>query len=251
MKATSQLQSLISGNNTVLIIEDDRMISTLLKSYLEKSNFFVYQLYSGDDAVAAIVNCRPDVILLDLGLPGIDGYKVCNKIREVYSGPVMVLTATEGEEAEIHAFYAGADDYLVKPVSPKLLKVRAESLIRRTKEKANASYHKAKKIGNLLLDVNAHKCSINEQVLKLSSFEFKLLQLLIENVGKVLSRDRIYNVLLKRDYNGTERTVDVRMAKLREKLAEFGWQQGQIETVWGRGYVLNEIHQRHVMAQSA
>ena len=243
MRTASQFEFLISGNSTALIIEDNRMMSTLLKSYLEKSNFFVYQAFAEEEAIASVINFEPDVVILDIPLPNSNGYQICTKIRDVFSGPVMVMTSQKGEEIEINAFYAGADDFLVKPVSPVLLKVRAQSLIRRNKAKANLSYRTTKKIGNLLLDADAHKCRINEHALKLSSFEFKLLQLLIDNVGKVLTRDRIYNVLLKRDYNGIERTVDVRMAKLREKLAEFGWQKAQIETVWGQGYVLNEAYE--------
>ncbi|NMP30293.1 response regulator transcription factor [Thalassotalea sp. M1531] len=243
MFSSSQTQSLIEGNSIALIIEDDRMVSTLLKSFLEKSGFIVYQVHQGESAEEAVKSHQPDVVILDIGLPDVDGYEVCQRLRRSFNGPIMMLTAKDEEQDEIQAFYSGADDYLIKPVSPAILKVRAESLIRRSKERIECRYNKAKQVGNLKLDTGAHKCFVDQQSLKLSSFEFKLLRLLVENVGNVLSRDRIYKVLLKRDYNGTERTVDVRMAKLREKLGYCGLKQAQIETVWGQGYVLNEVNQ--------
>ncbi|MFD2165227.1 response regulator transcription factor [Thalassotalea euphylliae] len=246
MQVSNQVESLVEGSNIALIVEDDRMVSTLLKSYLEKSEFFVYQEHLGESAEQAVANYQPDVVILDLGLPDIDGYEVCERLRKSYQGPIMILTAKDAEQDQISAFFSGADDYLVKPVSPAILKVRAESLIRRSKDSQQKSYQRAKQVGNLKLDVSAHKCFVNDVAIKLSSFEFKLLNLLVDNVGRVLSRDRIYNVLLKRDYNGTERTVDVRMAKLREKLSEFGLQHAQIETVWGQGYVFNEIGSPHL-----
>ena len=243
MSSSSQTQPLLQGNHTALIIEDDRMVSTLLKSFLEKSGFFVYQIHQGECAQETVSEHNPDIVILDIGLPDVDGYEVCKRLRTEFSGAILVLTSRDTEQDQITAFHAGADDFLIKPVSPAILKVRAESLIRRTKDSQQNSYNRAKQVGNLTLDTNAHKCLVNDKIVKLSSFEFKLLSLLVENVGQVLSRDRIYNVLLKRDYNGTERTVDVRMAKLREKLGSFGLQQAQIETVWGQGYVLNESNQ--------
>jgi len=241
MYKTVQFQPLIQGNSTALIIEDDRMVSTLLKSYLEKSGFTVYQVHHGENPSQAVKSCRPDVIILDSHASDASSHEVCQSLRQGYDGPMMMLTTKDSEEDQIAAFYAGVDDYLVKPVSPAILKIRAESLIRRTKVAAQGNYRKVLQVGNLNIDISSHQCSVNDLPVKLSSFEFKLLHLLVESVGQVLSRDHIYNVLLKRDYNGTERTVDVRMAKLREKLTKAGLEQVKIETVWGQGYVLNEI----------
>ncbi|WP_286263226.1 response regulator transcription factor [Thalassotalea atypica] len=241
MQHTHENNSLIEQGSTVLIIEDDRMVSTLLKSYFEKANFIVHQIYQGELAEISVHKFQPDLIILDIGLPDIDGFQVCGILRESYLGPIMMLTSHQEEQEQINGFYSGADDYVIKPVSPSLLKVRAEALIRRYKEKNHLLYNRKKEVGNLRLDPNAHKCYVGGQDLKLSTFEFKLLNLLVDNTGKVMSRDRIYNVLLRREYNGTERTVDVRMAKLREKLDEIGLKHAHIETVWGEGYVLNEV----------
>lgn len=232
---------LVEEGNTVLIIEDDRMVSTLLRSYFEKAGFIVHQIYQGELAEVSVHKYQPDLVILDIGLPDIDGFQVCSSLRESFLGPIMMLTSHQEEQEQINGFYCGADDYVIKPVSPSLLKVRSEALIRRFKEKSQLMYNRKKEVGNLRLDPNAHKCFVGEGVLKLSSFEFKLLNLLIDNAGKVMTRDRIYSALLRREYNGTERTVDVRMAKLREKLDAAGMQKAQIETVWGEGYVLNEV----------
>lgn len=243
MHQPNEHHSLIEQGSTVLIIEDDRMVSTLLRSYFEKSGFIVHQIYHGEIAEVSVHKYQPDLVILDVGLPDLDGFQVCTLLRESYLGPIMMLTAHQEEEEQINGFYSGADDYVIKPVSPSLLKVRAEALIRRYKEKNHLLYNRKKEVGNLRLDPNAHKCYVGGEDLKLSTFEFKLLNLLVDNAGKVMSRDRIYNVLLRREYNGTERTVDVRMAKLREKLEQIGLKNAQIETVWGEGYVLNEVVQ--------
>ncbi len=153
----------------------------------------------------------------------------------------MMLTSHDNEEDQINGFTAGADDYVIKPISPAVLKVRAQALIRRYQEKSHLLYSRKKEVGSLRLEPNSHKCYVGAKDLKLSTFEFKLLNLLIDNTGKVMTRDRIYNVLLRREYNGTERTVDVRMAKLREKLETIGFTEAQIDTVWGEGYVFNEV----------
>ncbi len=242
MSAFNQYNSLKEHGNTVLLIEDDRMVSTLLKSYFEKYGFVVYQIFRGELAEESAYNYQPDLIILEVGLPDISGFDVCRMLRTSYLGPIMMLAAHGEEGEQIKGFESGADDYVIKPVSPSVLKVRAEALIRRFTERHHTLYHRKKQLSNLRLDPNSHKCYIDDNDVKLSTFEFKLLNLLMDNAGKVMSRDRIYNVLLRREYNGTERTVDVRMAKLREKLELSGLIDIQIETVWGKGYVLNQVY---------
>lgn len=151
----------------------------------------------------------------------------------------------DAECSQLQAFEYGVDDYQIKPIAIAVMLARAESLMRRATLPNHRTNAELKTIGNLTIDTQAHRCMVEQQVVKLSSFEFKLLNLFAENVGNVLSRDNIYGSLLRREYNGVERTVDVRIAKLREKLTNIGLKNVEIETVWGRGYVLNDINVNH------
>jgi len=236
------LNNVIDVNNRVkkiLLIEDDRMVSHLIKSFLEKSNYLVQQLFSGDLAQEAILTYKPDLVILDIGLPKIDGFDVCYALRKIYQQPIIVLTAREAEEDQLSAFKLGADDFISKPVSPRVLKARLDAMLRRQ------SVHQVRqlnvnKLGNIALYPQASKCEVNGNIIPLSSFEFQLLALLTQNAGQVMTRDTIYSTLLSRQYNGVERTVDVRIAKLRDKLLHAGMTDVRIETVWGQGYILNE-----------
>ncbi|ARD43855.1 response regulator transcription factor [Colwellia sp. PAMC 21821] len=231
----------VAENSTrkVLLIEDDRMVSNLIKSFLEKSNFIVKQVFRGDLAKQAILEHKPDLVILDIGLPDLDGFQVCHELREIYDEPIIVLTARKTDADEINAFHFGADDFISKPVSPRVLKVRVEAMLRRKPMKEERPLHVIKS-GNITLYPQAHKCEIDGNTIRLSSFEFLLLAFLIQNAGQVMTREVIYTTLLNRKYNGAERTVDVRISKLREKLVKEGMTQVSIDTVWGKGYTLSE-----------
>ncbi|NQZ21518.1 MAG: response regulator transcription factor [Colwellia sp.] len=227
--------------STILLIEDDRMVSTLIKSYLEKSGFVVHQALRKDFELETVSKHQPDLVILDIGLPGIDGLQVCQQVREVYDGPITILSGCDQDKEQITAFQLGADDYIVKPVAPGVLKVRIEALLRRQPLQDNLRSPSIFRVGDITLFPQANKCEVKEKRVSLSSFEFQLLALLLRNAGRVMTRDAIYNLLLGREYNGTERTVDVRISKLRDKLMTEGMVKTKIETVWGKGYILNEI----------
>lgn len=229
-----------SSMKKILLIEDDRMVSHLIKSFLEKSNFIVQQVFRGDLARQAIIEHKPDLVILDIGLPEFDGFHVCHELREIYDDPIIVLTARETDEDQISAFQFGADDFISKPVSPRVLKVRIDAMLRRKPAKEMRS-SPVIRLGNMALYPQAHKCEVNGNIIRLSSFEFQLLVLFTRNVGEVMTREVIYTALLNRPYNGVERTVDVRVSKLRDKLVSDSLTQVRIETVWGKGYTLNEI----------
>ena len=131
MLGSSSTTDGVAKIRSVLLVEDDRMISMLIKSTLEKEGFNVFQCYRGDVAQQEVGKVQPDLVLLDLGLPGLDGFQVCHLIREIYSGPLLILTAHEQEEEQVTALNLGADDYLIKPVSPAILKARIHALFRR------------------------------------------------------------------------------------------------------------------------
>ena len=150
-----------------------------------------------------------------------------------------MLTARDQDDEQVAAFDFGADDCLSKPVSPKILKVRVDALLRRQAMHAKRHEECVIKVGDISLYPQSYK--VKGKGIRLSSFEFRLLSLLLSNAGKVMTRDQIYHILLGRHYNGVERTVDVRVSRLRGKLSVTGAKRAQIETVWGKGYILNEV----------
>lgn len=224
--------------STVMIVEDDRVLSSLIKNYLEKSSYVVHQVYRGDQALRSQIKIQPDIVILDINLPGKDGYKVCHELRTTYQGPILFLTSHNSEAEHLAAYNVGADDFMVKPVSPKLLSVHLEALLRRSKDKAAKQTRNKVTVGEITIILSEQRCEVNGKVISLSVFEFELLTLLMFNAGKVLTRDDIYKLLLGREYDGSERSVDVRLSRLREKLISQGVVNTQIKTIWGKGYLM-------------
>ena len=229
----------VSEFSTIMIVEDDKVLSSLLKSYLEKSSFIVHQVFRGDQAARSQIKIQPDLILLDVSLPGKDGYKVCHELRSTYNGPILFLTSHNSEAEHLAAFNVGADDYLTKPASPQIITAHIEALLKRTKEKSKSSSRQKVTVGEITLTPSEQKCEVNGNEVSLSVFEFELLSLLMFNAGKVLTRDDIYKLLLGREYDGSERSVDVRLSRLRDKLVSQGVEKTQVKTIWGKGYLLS------------
>ncbi len=226
---------------SILLIEDDRMVSALIKSSFEKFGYTVYQTFKGDHAHNALIKHQPDIIILDISLPGVNGFNLCHTLRESFKGPLIVLTTRDSEHDQITALGLGVDDYMIKPVSFNLLKARVEAVTRRLPHNEKTQPPQKVEVGDISLFPQAQTCKVNGHAIRLSGFEFQLLLLLLSNVGKVLTRDQIYTLLLGREYNGMERTIDVRISTLRDKLASKGMVKTQIETVWGKGYILNTL----------
>ncbi|QBY04882.1 response regulator transcription factor [Thalassotalea sp. HSM 43] len=229
----------VSEFSTIMIVEDDKVLSSLLKSFLEKSSHVVHQVFRGDQAARSQIKIQPDLIILDIGLPGKDGFKVCHELRATYSGPILFLTSSDSEAEQLAAFNVGADDYLVKPTSPQLIGAHIEALLRRSKGKSASNSRQKVTVGEITLTPSEQKCEVSGNEISLSVFEFELLSLLMFNAGKVLTRDDIYKLLLGREYDGSERSVDVRLSRLRDKLVSQGVEKTQIKTIWGKGYLLS------------
>ncbi|OUS25886.1 hypothetical protein A9Q98_11340 [Thalassotalea sp. 42_200_T64] len=229
----------ITEFSTVMIVEGDKVLSSLLKSYLEKLSYVVHQVFRGDQATCSQIKIQPDLIVLDVGLPGKDGYKVCHELRTTYKGPILFLTSNNREAEHLAAFNVGADAYLSKPVSPQLLSANIAALLRRIKDKHQGTNRQKLTVGEITLTPSEQKCEVNGIGLLLSVFEFELLSLLMFNAGKVLTRDDIYKLLLGREYDGSERSVDVRLSRLRDKLISQGVVKTQVKTIWGKGYLLS------------
>ena len=203
----------------ILIVEDDRDIAGLITHYLEKNGYKCESVPDGAQALIAARNTPPDLVILDLMLPGLNGLEVCKALRydsRTAALPIIMLTA-RGEEAErILGLDAGADDYVVKPFSPNELMARVRALLRRTALPVTAE--RILRCGPITVDLERHTVSDGGKTVKLTAKEFLLLQYLLEHRGRVLSRDRLLSDVWDYQYPGATRTVDVHVRRLREKL---------------------------------
>jgi two-component system alkaline phosphatase synthesis response regulator PhoP len=222
----------------VLIIEDHRDVVELVRHYLEKES---YSLESAEDGVSGIekaLNYKPDLIILDLMLPELDGLEVCKELKsnpKTSSIPIIMLTAKGEESDKVVGLELGADDYLVKPFSPKELVARIKALLRRYKRVSEKE--KFYRYGKLTLDASKYEVHFAEKLIELTSKEFALLECLLRNKGRVLSRDFLMDEVWGYDYYGGMRTVDVHVRRLREKIPALS---SAIQTVKNLGYKLKE-----------
>ena len=214
----------------ILVVEDDRNISDLIRMYLEKEGFDVRIAYDGGKAVEEYDRQAPDMVLLDIMLPVMDGWSVCAHIREKAKTPIIMLTARAEERDELQGFELGVDEYISKPFSPKILVARVEAILRRTNAISSDSVITA---GILSLDKAAHQVKVDGREVELSFKEFELLSYFMENQGLALSREKILNNVWNYDYFGDARTIDTHVKKLRSKLGKAG---DYIRTIWGMGY---------------
>jgi DNA-binding response OmpR family regulator len=210
--------------NRVLVVEDDKDIADLIAHYLQKAGYTVESLASGTAALARVKASAPDLVVLDLMLPGMDGLLVCQALRgdaATADIPIIMLTA-RGEEADrIAGFELGADDYVTKPFSPRELTARVTALLRRTSRPvatAGAPLEPLLRYGPLTIDVERHLVEVDGEDVRLTAKEFLLLQYLVEHRGRVLSRDLLLTDVWGYQYTGGTRTVDVHIRRLREKL---------------------------------
>lgn len=221
--------------NTVLVVDDEPDILELISYNLEKEGYSVTTVQTGEDALHSVRTNRPDVIILDLMLPGVDGVDVCRKIKrdpESRSIPVLMLTARTEDSDIVAGLEVGADDYITKPFSPKVLAARVRTALRRTTNDASSQQGNVS-IHGITIDVSRHEVLLRGELVPLSATEFAILEFLARNPGWVFSRMRIIDAIRGKDYPVTERSVDVQILGLRKKLGDLG---SVIETVRGVGY---------------
>ena len=204
----------------ILIVEDEPEIANLVKSYMEKAGFHANTAESGVEALKLIKSERPDLMILDLMLPEMDGIEVCKRIRTVPDTallPIIMLTAKAEESDTIIGLELGADDYVTKPFSPKALVARVKALFRRL-ERTNDQTQSSLSFGTLVMDLARHEVTLNGKELSLTAKEFGLLEHLLRHPGRVLTRDVLLNSIWGYDYYGTTRTVDVHIRRLKLKI---------------------------------
>jgi DNA-binding response OmpR family regulator len=222
----------------ILVVDDEANIRDLARMYLEKEGFQVVTAVSGQQALDQIRQQRPALMVLDLMLPGIDGWEVCRRVRASSNLPIIMLTARDDDVDKIVGLELGADDYLTKPFNPRELVARVRAILRRAgpgQETAARQDLARRALADVTIDPARHEVIAAGRQLELRTREFELLLALVDHAGLVLSREQLLDLAWEQDYYGTTRTVDVHVAQLREKLAG---SQLQIETVWGKGYKL-------------
>ena len=222
----------------ILAIEDDSSIRETLRIWLSRSGFQVFFAISGLEGLQAFRRESPDVVILDVMLPEIDGLEICKKIRESSAAPVLMLSALSEDTDKIMGLEVGADDYLAKPFNPRELVARVRALFRRLKVQTRAEDEPAQNIeyGDLLLNREGHRAFFRDKPLNLTPIEFSMLVVLVGNAGIAFSRDKLLTRVWGDDFVGDERTVDSHIRNLRKKFRAVGCTDGLIESVWGIGY---------------
>ncbi|MEG0366621.1 MAG: VanR-ABDEGLN family response regulator transcription factor [Coprobacillus sp.] len=220
----------------VVVVDDEKEIADLLELYLKNEGFTVYKFYNGHDTLKCIHEEEIDLAILDIMLPDIDGLAICQKIRETYNFPIIMLTAKETEIDKITGLTMGADDYVTKPFRPLELMARVKAQLRRynsyTKKQASTIT-----IGALTIDKDNHECFLNNSKLTLTPTEFSILYLLCENKGKVVTVDQIFQDLWgEKYYTSNSSSIMVHIRHLREKMDDSAENPKYIQTVWGVGY---------------
>ena len=214
----------------ILVVDDEARMRKLVKDFLSVKGFTVLEASNGEEAVDLFFEQKDiALIILDVMMPKMDGWETCRTIRKYSQVPIIMLTARSEERDELQGFNLGVDEYISKPVSPKILVARVEAILRRS----NAVSSDLIEIGGIRIDKAAHQVTIDGQNIDLSYKEFELLTYFVENQGIALSREKILNNVWNYDYFGDARTIDTHVKKLRSKMGEKG---DYIRTIWGMGY---------------
>ncbi|ASD66670.1 response regulator [Pseudoalteromonas piscicida] len=225
---------------TILLVEDDTSLAQWVAEYLDNQGYKTHCCYRGDEVIERVKSLDPDLVLLDLMLPGKDGISVCRDLRQFYNKPVIMLTAKDEEMDEVIGLEVGASDYVIKPVRPRALLARIKANVRAAQEKPQ-DHHAANHelvVGHLCIDTQARKVSVSGQEVIVSSAEYLLLQFLASHAGEVVSRDAVFKATKGREYDGLDRSVDVLISALRKKFNDDPQNPEKIKTVWGKGYLL-------------
>lgn len=226
----------------ILLVEDDKKLAGLVRDYLQTAHGFLVDVEEdGAPAPARILAEQPDLVILDILLPGKDGLTICREIRDAYKGPILMFTAHDAEVDEIVGLEVGADDYVAKPVSPRLLAARVKALLRRTERRPSAGKEEQFtpiEHGPLIVDPGKRTAWLETTELDLTTAEFDLLLLLSENAGEVVTREKLYRELRGIEWDGIDRSIDLRVARLRKKLSDVSENSDLIKSVRGLGYLL-------------
>ncbi len=221
----------------LLLVEDDLPLANMVRDFLVEQGFSVTIETDGRRAVEAIERQNYDAVVLDIGLPGMDGFEVCRSVRPTYAGPIIVLTARGEEIDEVIALEVGADDFMAKPVRPRALLARLKVHLRRGDALAPAELE-AIVVGDLRIEEASRNVTVAGEVIDLTTAEFELLLYLARRAGTVVERKNVYIDLLEVPYDGLDRSIDLRISRLRKKLNDDPHQPTRIKSVRGVGYLM-------------
>ena len=223
------------GKQRILIVDDDMHIAELISLYMMKEGFETQEVYDGKEAVKAAESFAPDLILLDLMLPGMDGYQVCTEVRKTSRVPIIMLTAKGETFDKVLGLELGADDYIVKPFDPKELVARVKAVLRRYEPKQDEEDKNVLKFGDLEINLSNYSVAYQGKSLDFPPKEFELLSFLAQHPNRVFTREQLLDQIWGYEYIGDTRTVDVHIKRLREKLEGVS-DKWSLKTVWGVGY---------------
>lgn len=229
----------------ILVVDDEKEIVDLIEVYLKNDGYTVYKAYNGSEALRYIENVKIDLAILDVMLPDIDGFRICQKIREKHFYPIIMLTAKVEDSDKIMGLTIGADDYITKPFNPLEVAARVKTQLRRYVRYNNAANHEEKNgpiteydIKGLVINKNTHKCTLYGAEITLTPMEFSILWYLCENRGKVISSEELFENVWGEKFLDNNNTVMAHIGRLREKLKEPARTPKFIKTVWGVGYTI-------------
>ncbi len=221
----------------ILLVEDDRRLAQLVKDFLQAQGFRVDVEEQGNRVVRQVQTLNPSLVILDLMLPGKDGLSICKELRPQFKGPILMLTARDADIDQVLGLEYGADDYVIKPAEPRVLLARIRALLRRYYQQPEEGKAELQ-FGTLHIQPALRQAVLAGEAINLSSHEFDLLLTLASAAGTILSRDYLFQQIYNREYDGLDRTIDVRISQLRKKLLDDANNPQRIKTIWGKGYVL-------------
>ncbi|MBG9989530.1 MULTISPECIES: response regulator transcription factor [Pseudoalteromonas] len=224
---------------TILLVEDDVSLAQWVAEYLTEQGYTTHVCHRGDEVISQVKTLNPNIVLLDIMLPGQDGISVCRELRSFYNSPIIMLTARDEEMDEVIGLEVGASDYIMKPVRPRALLARIKAALRQNNEPNTPHVNESViNVGALSIDTESRNVKLNKQDVNISSAEYLLLHYLASNAGQVVSRDAVFKATKGREYDGLDRSVDVLISALRKKFNDDPQNPEKIKTIWGRGYLL-------------
>ncbi|MBC3766331.1 response regulator transcription factor [Neptunicella marina] len=225
----------------IMLVEDDMSLAEWFSDYLTEQGYLVTLVNRGDLAIELIEADNPDLVILDIMLPVKDGFDVCTAARRFYHGPILMMTARDQETDEVLGLELGADDYLTKPVKPRVLLSRIKALLRRSEQTQQVQEQQQKahilQFGELKLDTNTRTAILDSERVALSSNEFDVLCILAKSADTLISRKDLVEQYRGIEYDGFDRTIDILVSRLRKKLGDDATNPFRIKTVWGKGYL--------------
>jgi len=224
----------------ILVVDDERLIVKGIRFSLEQDGMEVDTAYDGEEALALAKRTEYDLVLLDVMLPKMDGFEVCQAIREFSDMPIVMLTAKSEDNDKILGLVYGADDYITKPFNILEVKARIKTIMKRTSKKSSQAQSRILQKGNLKIDCDSRRVYIGEREVNLTAKEYDVLELLTMNPNKVYSRENLLNLIWGQSYPGDARTVDVHIRRLREKIEINPKKPKYLKVVWGIGYKMEK-----------